>query len=51
MSTTTKFLGAYVGQDTLEKLDKFRGQVPRSRVIENALLQFLETQRERGTKK
>lgn len=40
-TTTTKYLGAYVGQDTMDKLDKFRGQVPRSRVIENALIHYL----------
>jgi hypothetical protein len=47
----TKYLGAYVAKDTLEKIEKLRGQVPRSRIIENALMQYLETQGERNNEK
>ncbi|HKI07522.1 MAG TPA: hypothetical protein VKA09_03940 [Nitrososphaeraceae archaeon] len=50
-TTTTKFLGAYVNQDTLEKLDKHRGRIPRSRIIEDALIYFLTTPGEHLNKK
>jgi hypothetical protein len=50
-TTTTKFLGAYVAQDTIEKVDRYRANTPRSRIIESALIQFLEAHGDRKTKK
>jgi predicted transcriptional regulator len=30
--------------ETVKRLDRFRGQIPRSRVVETALLQYLDRQ-------
>jgi len=42
MRTKTAFLGAFVQPETLKQLDAFRGEVPRSRVIERAVNQYLQ---------
>ena len=36
------FMGASISVDLIRELDQFRGEIPRSRVIERALRQFLE---------
>jgi hypothetical protein len=36
------FLGASIDVGTIRELDRFRGEIPRSRVVEQALKQFLE---------
>jgi predicted transcriptional regulator len=36
------YLGATVDPETIRKLDKIRGEIPRSRLVEKAIVQFLE---------
>ena len=36
------YLGATVDPETVKRIDRMRGEIPRSRVVERALLQFLE---------
>jgi hypothetical protein len=36
------FLGASINPKTMRELERFRGEVPRSRVVERALRQYLE---------
>jgi hypothetical protein len=43
-ATKTNYLGAYVGKETYEKVEQFRGQVPKSRVIEDAINYYLTAQ-------
>jgi hypothetical protein len=45
------YLGATVDPETVERIDSIRGEVPRSRVVERALQQFLETHGERSSDK
>ena len=53
-ATKTNYLAAFVNKETYEKVEKFRGQIPRSRVIEDALNHYLtavaQAQGERQTK-
>jgi hypothetical protein len=36
------FLAATVKRETFKKLEQMRGMIPRSRIVEEALLQYLE---------
>jgi predicted transcriptional regulator len=36
------YLGATVNPETVRRLDKIRGEIPRSRLVEKAIMQFLE---------
>ena len=36
------FLGTSIKVGTIRELDRFRGEIPRSRIVERALNQFLE---------
>ena len=40
------FLGASINPETWRDLERFRGEIPRSRIVERALKQYLERQRE-----
>ena len=42
------YLNATVEPETIKKIDAFRGMIPRSRIVNKALNQYLE--RELGTK-
>ena len=37
-----KYLTAYLNRGTIDKIDNLRGEVPRSRVVQRALNQYLE---------
>jgi hypothetical protein len=39
------FLGASIDVGTIRELDRIRGEVPRSRLVERALKQFLEREK------
>jgi metal-responsive CopG/Arc/MetJ family transcriptional regulator len=41
------FLGTSINVNLIREVDQFRGEIPRSRIIERALRQFLERERER----
>lgn len=43
-----KYITAYLNCDVIKKLDEFRGEVPRNKVVQRAINQFLE--REHGNK-
>jgi hypothetical protein len=36
------FVGASINTNVIRQLDRFRGEIPRSRIVERALRQYLE---------